>query len=173
MSLIGFEGAVPEVAPDAFVAPGVVLVGAVRLGAEASVWFGSVIRADIERIEIGAGSNIQDGCVLHADPGRPVSIGERVSIGHRAVVHGCTIGDDVLVGMGAVVLNGAVVGSGSLVAAGAVVREGAEIPPGSLVAGVPATVRRPVTDAEVERVRRNAVAYLDLARRYRRELGGA
>ncbi len=116
MSRIAFGGHTPEVADDAWVAPGVVLVGDVRVGPGASVWFTAVVRADTERIVIGAGSNVQDGCVLHADPGWRLTIGAGVSIGHRAVVHGATIGDDVLVGMGAVVLNGAVVGTGSLVA---------------------------------------------------------
>lgn len=167
MTGLAFGGWVPEVADDAWVAPGAVLVGAVRVAAEASVWFATVVRADTERIEIGPGSNVQDGCVLHADPGRPLTIGAGVSVGHRAVVHGCTIGDDVLVGMGAVVLNGAVVGAGSLLAAGTVVLEGAEIPPGSLVTGVPGKVRRLLTDEEREGVRRNAATYRDLARRYR------
>lgn len=167
MSRITFGGHTPEVADDAWVAPGVVLVGDVRVESGASVWFAAVVRADTERIVIGAGSNVQDGCVLHADPGRPLTIGAGVSIGHRAVVHGAAVGDDVLVGMGAVVLNGAVVGAGSLIAAGAVVLEGAEIPPGSLVVGVPGRVRRSVTDDERVRVRRNAATYRDLARRYR------
>jgi carbonic anhydrase/acetyltransferase-like protein (isoleucine patch superfamily) len=152
----------PEVAADAWVAPGAVLAGQVRLGADVGVWYGSVVRADLDAISVGAGSNLQDGVVVHADPGFPVTIGTGVSVGHRAVLHGCTIGDDVLIGMGSVVLNGATVGNGSLVAAGAVVLEGTEIPPGSLVAGVPAKVRRPLTEAERESITRNAADYRDL-----------
>ncbi len=165
--LVAFGDWTPEVDPEAFVAAGATLVGAVRLGADASVWYAAVIRADGAPIEVGAGSNVQDGAVLHADPGLPVRVGERCSIGHRAVVHGCTVGDDALVGMGAVVLNGAVVGAGSLVAAGTVVLEGAEVPPGSLVAGIPGKVKREVTDAERERIRSGAATYVTRARRYR------
>ena len=165
--LVPYDGTHPEVDPEAFVADGATLVGAVRLAAEASVWFGAVIRADNDPIEVGAGSNVQDGAVLHSDPGFPVRIGERCSVGHRAVIHGCTVGDDALIGMGAVVLNGAVIGAGSLVAAGAVVLEGTEVPPGSLVAGIPGKVKREVTDAERERIRSGAETYVTRARRYR------
>ncbi len=150
-------------------ADGVTLVGAVIVRARASIWFGAVMRGDGAAIEVGEGSNVQDGCVLHSDPDFPVIIGAGVTIGHRAVVHGCTIGDGALVGMGAVVLNGAVVGSGSLVAAGTVVLEGTEVPPGSLVAGVPGKVRREVTDAEQERIRAGTESYVTRAQRYREE----
>src|ERR687893_1272122 len=126
----------PVVAASAWLAPGATLIGDVHLHDDASIWYSTVLRADGDRIDIGSGSNIQDGSVVHADPGFPVTIGAGVSVGHRAVLHGCTIGDDVLVGMGAVVLNGARVGAGTLIAAGAVILEGAEIPPGSLVAGL-------------------------------------
>jgi carbonic anhydrase/acetyltransferase-like protein (isoleucine patch superfamily) len=165
--LVTFGDRSPEVDPEAFVADGATLVGEVRLEAGASVWYAAVLRADNAPIEIGAGSNVQDGAVLHADPGLPVRIGDRCSVGHRAVVHGCTIGDDALIGMGAVVLNGAVVGAGSLVAAGAVVLEGTEVPPGSLVAGIPGKVKREVTDDERERIRSGAATYVTRARRYR------
>lgn len=154
-------------------ADGVTLVGAVTLRAEASVWFASVIRADGTPIEIGPRSNVQDGCVLHSDPGYPLVVGAQVSIGHRAVVHGCTVEDDVLVGMGAIVLNGAVVGRGSLVAAGSVLLEGTVVPPDSLVAGVPGKVKRQVTDAERERMRSGMESYLTRARRYRDGVAGA
>jgi carbonic anhydrase/acetyltransferase-like protein (isoleucine patch superfamily) len=164
--LIGLDGTVPAVADDAWVAPGASLIGAVRLAARASVWFGAVLRADGDAIEIGEGSNVQDGCVLHTDPGFPVRMGSGVTVGHRAVLHGCTVEDDVLVGMGAVVLNGARIGRGSLVAAGAVVLEGVEVPPGSLVAGVPAKVRRSLSDEEVEGNRESARSYLALRQRY-------
>ncbi|MHA6796234.1 gamma carbonic anhydrase family protein [Pseudonocardia bannensis] len=162
-AVIEFHGARPDPHPQSWTAPGATLIGRVTLGEQASVWYGCVLRADMDAITVGARSNIQDGTVVHADPGFPVTVGERVSVGHRAVLHGCTIGDDVLVGMGAVVLNGAVIGPGSLVAAGAVVLEGTEVPPGSLVAGVPAKVRRELTDDERAATVRNAEAYVALA----------
>jgi carbonic anhydrase/acetyltransferase-like protein (isoleucine patch superfamily) len=160
---VEIDGVRPTVHPDAWVAPATVLVGKVRIDEGASVWYGSVLRADTDTISVGAGSNIQDGSVVHADPGFPVTIGAGVSVGHRAVLHGCTVGDDVLIGMGAVVLNGATVGAGSLVAAGAVVLEGTEVPPGSLVAGVPGKVRRELTADERSGTLRNAESYRALA----------
>ncbi|RKN46940.1 gamma carbonic anhydrase family protein [Streptomyces hoynatensis] len=166
MSLIPFEDRAPRLAEGAWVAPGATVLGDVRLGAGASVWYGTVVRADLERIEIGAGSNVQDGCVLHADPGFPAVLGAGVSVGHRAVVHGCLVEEDSLVGMGAVLLNGARVGRGSLIAAGAVLLEGTSVPPGSLVAGVPGKVRRALTAAEREGLRATAARYRDLARRH-------
>lgn len=152
---------IPAVDPTAFVAPTAVVVGDVVLGPRASVWYGAVVRADAESIRIGADSNVQDGSTLHSDPGFPLVLGDRVTVGHRVVLHGARVDDDVLVGMGAVVMNGAHIGSGSIVAAGAVVTEGAEVPPGSLVAGVPAKVVRDLGDAAVERIRANAVSYTD------------
>jgi len=165
--LVAYGDWTPEVDPEAFVAAGAPLVGAVRLGRDASVWYSAVIRADGSPIEVGAGSNVQDGSVLHSDPDFPVRVGERCTIGHRAVVHGCTVGDDALIGMGAVVLNGAVIGDGCVVAAGSVVLEGTEVPPGSLVAGIPGRVKREVTDAERERIRSGTESYVARARRYR------
>jgi carbonic anhydrase/acetyltransferase-like protein (isoleucine patch superfamily) len=165
--LISLGARRPDVAPDAWVAPGAVLVGDVRLGARASVWYGCVLRADGSGIEIGARSNLQDGTVAHADEHGGVRLGSDVSVGHRAVLHGCTVEDGSLVGMGAVLLTGSRVGAESLVAAGAVVREGMDIPPRSLVAGVPAVVRRPLTPEELERVRLNSVTYLDLTELHR------
>lgn len=164
--IVPFEGATPQCDPGAWVAPTATLVGQVRLAARSSVWFGAVLRGDGDTIEVGPATNVQDGCVLHADPGFAVRIGAGVTIGHRAVVHGCTVEDDVLVGMGSVVLNGARVGRESLVAAGAVILEGVEVPPRSLVAGVPAKVRRELTEDEVASIRRSAEAYVALARRY-------
>jgi carbonic anhydrase/acetyltransferase-like protein (isoleucine patch superfamily) len=152
---------VPAVDPAAFVAPSAVVVGDVTLGPRASVWYGAVVRADAESISIGADSNVQDGSTLHSDPGFPLVLGERVTVGHRVVLHGARVDDDVLVGMGAVVMNGAHIGSGSIVAAGAVVTENAVVPPGSLVAGVPAKVVKDLGDAAVERIRANAVSYTD------------
>lgn len=156
-------GASPRVADDAFLAAGAVVLGDVELGAGASVWYGAVLRGDTAPIRIGAQTNLQDGVVVHADHGFPTTVGARVSVGHRAVLHGCTVGDDVLVGMGATLLNGCTIGSWSLVAAGAVVREGFEVPEGSLVAGVPAKVLRPLSEEERQRVALNAPAYAHLA----------
>ncbi|ONK11861.1 gamma carbonic anhydrase family protein [Streptomyces sp. MP131-18] len=166
MTVRPFEGHHPELAPGAWLAPGATVIGAVRVGQDAGLWYGSVVRADAERIDIGPGSNVQDGCVLHADPGFPALVGAGVSIGHRAVVHGCTIEDDVLIGMGAVLLNGAHVGRGSLIAAGTVLLAGTRVPPGSLVAGVPGKVRRELTAEEIADIRRNATHYRELARRH-------
>lgn len=150
----------PELDETAFVALGAVVVGQVRLLAESSVWYNAVLRAEAEPITLGERSNLQDGVVCHVDAGYPVTIGTGVSVGHRAVLHGCTVEDDCLIGMGATILNGAVIGAGSLVAAGAVVLEGTVVPPGSLVAGVPGKVRRELTTNEQAGIRRNAEAYL-------------
>ena len=160
-------GRVPRLAATSWAAPGAVLVGDVVLGERASVWYGAVLRAESAAIRIGAGSNLQDGVVVHVDAGSDAVIGAGVSVGHNAVLHGCTLEDGVLVGMNATVLNGAVIGSGSLVAAGAVVLEGSVIPPGSLVAGVPAKVRRELTEEERAGIRTNAESYLALAELHR------
>jgi carbonic anhydrase/acetyltransferase-like protein (isoleucine patch superfamily) len=157
----------PEIEESAWIAPNATVIGRVRLGAEVSVWYSAVLRGDLETIEVGARSNIQDGCVLHADPGFPLTVGAGVSVGHNAILHGCTIGDDVLVGMGATILNGAVVGPGSLIAANALIPEGARIPPGSLVAGVPGKVRRELGAEEQDRIRLNATVYLANTAQYR------
>jgi carbonic anhydrase/acetyltransferase-like protein (isoleucine patch superfamily) len=166
MTLLSLSGKDPRVHPDTWIAPDAVLVGEVVIEAGTSVFYISVLRADGDTITIGAGSNVQDGCVVHADPGLPVRVGRDVSVGHRAVLHGCTIEDGVLVGMGAVVMNGAVVGSGSILAAGTVILEGTVVPPNSLVAGVPGKVRRETNEEEHAGIRRNAAVYRDLARRH-------
>lgn len=158
-SVLSVSGAAPQLDPSSFVAAGARVIGAVRLGEGASVWYNAVLRADGDSITIGAGSNLQDNVSVHVDRGSPVVIGENVSVGHNAVVHGCTIGDGSLIGMGAVVLSGAVIGDGCLVAAGAVVLERTVVPPGSLVAGVPAKVRRALTEDEREGILHNAAAY--------------
>lgn len=158
----GVAGAFPDIDTEAWIAPGAAIVGEVRLAAGASVWFNAVVRADKAAITMGEDSNLQDGCVIHVDSGFPTTVGRRVSIGHRAVLHGCTVEDDCLIGMGAVVLNGAVIGEGTMVAAGAVVLEGAEIPPGSLVAGVPAKVRRSLSEQEQQGLVDNAMRYVEL-----------
>lgn len=151
----------PEVAATAFVAPNATLVGAVRLADGVSVWYGAVLRADNEPIVIGPESNVQDNCSFHVDAGQPVRLGTGVSVGHNAVVHGATVDDHVLIGMGAVIMNAAVIGAESLVAAGALVPEGMEVPPRSLVAGVPGRVRRELSDAEVEKLHGNARIYAE------------
>ena len=150
----------PSLDETSFVAPGARVIGAVTLGERASVWYNAVLRADSESITIGARSNLQDNVAVHVDPDHPVVLGEDVSVGHNAVVHGCTVEDGSLIGMGAVILNGAVIGAGSLVAGGAVVLEGTIVPPGSLVAGVPAKIRRELTADERAALLHNAEAYL-------------
>jgi carbonic anhydrase/acetyltransferase-like protein (isoleucine patch superfamily) len=164
---IPFNGSSPSVDPTAWLAPSATVIGSVAIGPRTGVYFGAVVRADKSPIVVGAGSNLQDGVVVQADPGFPATIGSGVSVGHAAVLHGCTLEDDCLIGMGAIVLNGAVVGTGSMIAAGAVVLEGATIPPGSLVAGVPGKVRRELTAAEREGVVKNATGYVDLTAQYR------
>jgi len=151
----------PQIDSEAWVAPGATVVGQVVLGPGASVWYGAVVRADNAPIVIGAETNLQDNVSAHVDAEYPLTVGARVSVGHNAVLHGCTIEDDVLVGMSATILNGARVGAESLVAAGALITQGAVIPPRSLVAGVPAKVRRELTDEEVEAIRRNASGYVE------------
>ena len=150
-----------------FVAPTATVIGDVSLGEDTGIWFGAVVRGDKDRIEIGAGSNVQDNAVVHTSRGFPARIGREVSVGHGAILHGCTIGDRVLVGMGAIVMNGAMVGEDSIVAAGAVVTEGTVIPPGSVVMGVPAKVVKQATPDQKEGIRRNAGSYIALARSYR------
>ncbi len=158
-SVLSAAGRTPALDPTAFVAAGARVVGGVTLSEGSSVWYNAVLRADGDTITVGVGSNLQDNVSVHVDPGHPVVIGQNVSVGHNAVVHGCTIGDGSLVGMGAVVLSGAVIGEGCLIAGGAVVLEGAVIPSGSLVAGVPAKVRRELTAEERAGILRNAQAY--------------
>ena len=161
---LAFGGHQPRLDSSAWAAPGSTLIGRVTLAAGASVWYTAVLRGDAEDITIGANSNIQDGCVVHADPGSPATVGESVTVGHRAVLHGCTVEDESLIGMGAVVLNGARVGRGSLIAAGTVLLEGTEIPPGSMVAGTPGKVRRELTSDEQAALRLSAEHYDALAR---------
>ena len=161
------HGHEPDVEQAAFLAPGAVLIGQVTLGPGASVWYGCVLRADNSPITVGSEVNIQDGCILHSDPGFPASLGDRVSLGHGAIVHGATVEDDVLIGMRATVLNGAIIGKGSLVAAGAVVRPGTVVPPGSLVAGVPAVVRREVSEEDRAIIDRTPGRYLRHAETHR------
>jgi len=166
-SLVALGQDRPDVAGTAFIAPGAVLIGRVTIGAEASVWYGAVLRADRDAIVVGGRSNVQDGCVMHADPGFPLTLGANVTIGHNATLHGCTIEDLVLIGMGAIVLNGARVGRHSIVAAGTVLTEGHQVPEGVLVAGVPGKVRRELSDDERVTIEGNAARYVELARLHR------
>ena len=152
---------------SAFIHTAAVVIGNVTLGARASVWPTAVIRGDGDSITVGDESNVQDGAVLHVDPGLPVYVGNRVTIGHRAIVHGATIEDDCLIGMGAIVLNGARIGKGSVIGAGAVVREGMQVPAGSVVLGVPGKVVKEVGPDMAERMRANAQAYVALQQRHR------
>jgi carbonic anhydrase/acetyltransferase-like protein (isoleucine patch superfamily) len=150
-----------------FIAPTATVIGDVSLAEDTGIWFGAVIRGDKDRIEIGARSNIQDNAVVHTSRGFPARIGRDVSVGHGAILHGCTIGDRVLVGMGAIVMNGAVIGEDTIIAAGAVVTEGSAIPPGSVVMGVPAKVVKQASPDQRDGIRRNAESYVALARSYR------
>lgn len=169
MPLLPFDRVRPQVDPTAYIADNATLVGRVTVAAGASVWFGAVMRGDTDDLVLGERSNLQDNVVVHADPGSPAIIGSDVSVGHGAVVHGCRIEDGCLIGMNATVLNRAVIGAQSLVAAGAVVLEDTIIPPRSLVAGVPAKVRRELTDDEVAALAHNAATYADRAQKYANE----
>jgi carbonic anhydrase/acetyltransferase-like protein (isoleucine patch superfamily) len=168
---LSFDGRHPNVDATAWLAPTAVVIGQANIGAETSVFYGAVVRADMDAVSLGPGSNLQDNVVVHTDFGFPTWIGAGVSVGHSAVVHGCMIDDYCLIGMNATVLNGAVVGTGSLIAAGSVVLEGTRIPPRSLVAGVPGKVRRELTEEEYAKVVRNAEHYRDLAAKHRAAQG--
>jgi len=155
------EGHRPEIAADAFIAPTSVVVGKVKIGARSSVWYGSVLRGDDEEeISVGEDSNIQDLSVIHTEPGHPAVVGDRVTAGHRVIIHGATVEDDVLIGMGAIVLSGARIGSGSVIAAGAVVTPGTEVPEGSLVAGLPAKVIRKTRDGDWDMIQYGSQSYV-------------
>jgi carbonic anhydrase/acetyltransferase-like protein (isoleucine patch superfamily) len=154
------SGQVPRLGPGAFVHEAAEVIGRVTLGARSSVWPHAVIRGDTEDIVVGEGANVQDGAVLHADPGFPCTLGDRVTVGHLACVHGCTVEEESLIGIGAVVLNGARIGAGSIVGAGAVVAEGVAIPEGSMVLGIPGRVVRALGDAEREGLRATAARYV-------------
>jgi carbonic anhydrase/acetyltransferase-like protein (isoleucine patch superfamily) len=169
MPLISFDGVAPEIADGGrcWIAPTATLIGRVRLAIDASVWFGAVLRGDNEPVVVGERSNIQDLCILHTDPGFPVSIGADCTIGHGSIVHGCTIGDNSLVGMGAVVLNGAVVGRNCLIGAGAVIPERREIPDNSLVLGAPGKVIRALDGPQVRALTESAATYVERWKRYR------
>jgi carbonic anhydrase/acetyltransferase-like protein (isoleucine patch superfamily) len=156
-----------RVHPTAFIAPGAVVLGDVTLGEESSVWYGAVIRGDMAPITIGSQTNLQDGTIVHVDEGVPCTVGRRVGVGHRVILHGCTVGDECLIGMGAILLNGVRIGTGSVVAAGAVIPEGMQVPPRSVVMGVPGRIVRPVDDALTQRIAATWAHYVEQARAHR------
>ena len=170
MPLYDLDGLAPQLAPGAWAAPSADLIGDVRLGPRASVWFGAVIRADNTPILIGEESNFQDGAVGHSDPGAPLTIGARVTVGHQAILHGCTVEDEALIGMGARILNGAVIGSQCIVGAGALVTEGKAFEPRSLIVGSPARAIRALSDEQVALLRESASHYAEKAAHYARAL---
>jgi carbonic anhydrase/acetyltransferase-like protein (isoleucine patch superfamily) len=170
MTLFALDGIAPELHEDTWIAPDANLIGRIVVEAAASVWFCSTLRGDNEVITVGAGSNIQENCVLHTDMGYPLSIGKGCTIGHKVMLHGCTIGDNSLIGMGATVLNGAKIGNNCLIGAGALITEGKEIPDGSLVMGVPGKVVRALDEAGIEGLRKSALGYQANMRRFRNGL---
>jgi len=170
MALYELDSVAPRLATSAWVADSAQVMGNVELAEDTSIWFGAIIRGDTEVIRIGRGSNIQDASVLHADIGKPLTVGEYVTVGHKVMLHGCTIGDGSLIGIGAVVLNGAKIGKGCIVGAGALVTEGKEFPDGSMIIGSPAKAVRELTPEQIEGLRQSAQHYIDNARRFQRGL---
>lgn len=167
MAIYELDGIAPQVADTAWVADNAQVTGNVALGEHSSVWFGTTVRGDTDYIAIGEGSNIQDGSVLHADVGKPLTVGRHVTVGHMVMLHGCTIGDESLIGIGAVVLNGAKIGNNCLVGAGSLVTEGKEFPDGSMIMGSPAKVVRQLTSEQMEGLRESARHYMHNAQRFR------
>lgn len=167
MAIYELDGKAPELGAGTWVADSAQVIGAVALGENASVWFGAVIRGDTETIRIGRNSNVQDLSVMHADIGMPLTIGDNVTVGHQVMLHGCTIGDESLIGIGAVILNGAKIGKNCLVGAGALVTEGKEFPDGSMIIGSPAKVVRQLTPEQMEGLRLSALHYIENARRFK------
>lgn len=172
MTIYSFEDKTPQLpaGEDFWIAPDANVIGNIVMEERASIWFGCTLRGDNERIHIGAGSNIQENCVLHTDPGFPLTIGENCTIGHKAMLHGCTIGEQSLVGMGATILNGAKIGKHCLIGAGALVTEGKVIPDGSLVMGSPGKVVRELSEGQIAGLMGSALAYVDRMRRFRSSL---
>jgi carbonic anhydrase/acetyltransferase-like protein (isoleucine patch superfamily) len=170
MAIYELDGVAPRMADSAWVADSAQVMGNVVLAEGSSVWFGAVLRGDTETISIGEGSNIQDGSVLHADHGYPMVVGKHVTVGHQVMLHGCTIGDESLIGIGATVLNGAKIGRNCLVGAGSLVTEGKEFPDGSMIMGSPARVVKSLTPEQIEGLRRSAHHYIENAERYRKGL---
>jgi carbonic anhydrase/acetyltransferase-like protein (isoleucine patch superfamily) len=170
MAVYELDGLVPQIADSAWVADSAEVIGRVTLHEEASVWFGSVLRGDTDHISIGRGTNIQDASVLHADRGMPLTVGDGVTVGHQVMLHGCTIGDGSLIGIGAVVLNGAVIGKNCLVGAGALVTEGKVFPDGSMILGSPAKVVKTLTPEQMAGLRQSAQHYIENAKRFQKGL---
>lgn len=161
--IISFKGKTPKIGPNVFIAPTAVIIGDVEIEEDASIWYGAVLRGDMDPIRVGARTNIQDNCTVHTDYGHPVHIGAGVTIGHNVVIHGCTIEDNCMIGLGALILTGALIRRGSLVAAGAVLKEGQEVGPSRLAAGIPAGEKKVLTPAEASRLEHATQVYLDLA----------
>ena len=170
MAIYELDGLAPRMAESAWVADNAQVMGDVVLGEDSSVWFGTTVRGDTETITIGRGSNVQDGSVLHADVGMPLTIGDFVTVGHQVMLHGCTVGDGSLIGIGAIVLNGAKIGKNCLVGAGSLVTEGKEFPDGSMIMGSPARVVKSLTPEQMEGLRQSAQHYIENAQRYRKGL---
>ena len=170
MAVYEVDGKTPQVDSTAWIADSAQVMGHVTLGPDASVWFGCVLRGDTESMTIGEGSNIQDLTVMHADHGLPLTIGKHVTVGHKVMLHGCTIGDESLIGIGAIVLNGARIGKNCLVGAGSLVTEGKEFPDGSMIMGTPAKLVRQLTPEQIEGLRQSAQHYIDNARKFRATL---
>jgi carbonic anhydrase/acetyltransferase-like protein (isoleucine patch superfamily) len=166
--ILEFGGARPRIAPDAFVAETAVVLGNVDIGDGASIWYGAVLRGDKDRIAIGARSNVQDNVTIHLDPGKPAIVGADVTIGHNAIVHGCTIGDNCLIGMGSTILSGATIRRDSIVGANALVTESKDFPPRSLILGVPARVVRELSNDEIAGIPRKAIGYYEHSRTFLR-----
>jgi carbonic anhydrase/acetyltransferase-like protein (isoleucine patch superfamily) len=165
--IINYHNKIPQIHPDAFIAPTAVVIGDVRIGKNSSIWFGTVLRADINYIQIGERTSVQDNTVVHLDRTLPTIIGDDVTVGHGAILHGCTIGNCCLVGMGAIVLDGAEIGEGCIVAAGSVVKEGEKVPPFTLVAGIPAVVKKQLDVKVKEKLLEHAQRYSDYADTYK------
>jgi carbonic anhydrase/acetyltransferase-like protein (isoleucine patch superfamily) len=170
MAIYELDGSAPRMAASAWVADNAQVMGDVVMGEDSSVWFGTTVRGDTETITIGRGSNVQDGSVLHADVGMPLTIGDFVTVGHQVMLHGCTVGDGSLIGIGAIVLNGAKIGKNCLVGAGSLVTEGKEFPDGSMIIGSPARVVKSLTPEQMDGLRQSAQHYIENARRYRQGL---
>ena len=161
-----YNGVLPEIDPTAFVAETAALIGEVRVGPGSSIWYSATLRGDVNSITVGARTSVQDGCVLHCEPDAPCMVGDDVTVGHNVTLHGCTVGNGAVIGIGASVLNRAIIGEGAVVAAGALVKEGGVVPPGMIAMGVPAKPVRGVTDAEKTRFRTNADHYVLLAQEF-------
>tara|TARA_R110002124_G_scaffold7540_11_gene42996 strand:+ start:554 stop:1087 length:534 start_codon:yes stop_codon:yes gene_type:complete len=172
MSIYAFDGIGPDLPDngDYWIAPNAVVIGRVRMEMATSIWFGAVLRGDNERITVGAGSNIQENCVCHTDIGFPLTIGAECTIGHSAILHGCTVGDNSLIGMGATILNGAVIGRNCMIGAGALVTEGKVIPDNSLVVGMPAKVIKTLDQDAIDGLKKSAIGYQEKMRMFRRSL---